>query len=128
VGLRDSIPSFDSGDTTIEIVEPEARTATSSVMILVASLGIVSLVLISSGILPESARWVPLGIFLFLMVSNPIVTLPRFWEAIIILLMYALLLGYVIVYHLESAANTMLVAVTLLLIVFLFEYPRRFSL
>lgn len=127
-GLRDRL-SFESGDRTIEFVEPPARGITGNVVILVAIGGVLGLVASSIGLLdPEGWKWLPLGVILFLLGANPIITLPKFWEAITVILMYANIFAYIIIYEPGSMGNAFLVAFTLLMLIVIFEFPRRFNL
>lgn len=129
MSIRDRLPSFESGGKTIEIVEPDARTITSNVVIFIALFGVFGLGLISIGLLPQDSYvWIPLGVITFLMAVNPIVRLNGIWEAIAIILMYVNLLAFMIIYYQDQLTNALLISITLLMIVVIFEYPRRFNL
>lgn len=130
---RDRIPTFGltSGETNEEIViyEPEARDTTTNIILAVAISGIAVMLLVEIGILSEDEfRWLPLGVILALMAANPIVKLKGIWEAITILLMYTNFMSYLIVYHSDDITNSMMLSTALLLVIFVIEYPRRFSI
>lgn len=124
------IPSFEDSDgKTIEVVDPEARGITANIVIGTAIFSLLVMVVIEVGIVSQSEYvWVPLGTILFLMAVNPIIRLDNYWEAILILLMYTNYMAFIIIYFEESITNAMIISLSLMLIVFVFEYPRRFGL
>lgn len=137
MGLIDQIQSFfkkitpkvTSNDETIEIVDPDARDLTANITIGAAVVGILSLLAIDIGILspPPEFVWIPLGVITALLMINPVVRLKGFWEAVVIFLMFANVIGYLIVFERAELTNTLVVAIALFLIVIVVEYPRRFT-
>lgn len=128
MGLFDFLPKVKSGDETIRIVDPEARGLTENLVIFVAFIGVVSIFVMEIGLVsPNQFAWVPLGVNLFLMAGNPFVRLEGFWEAIAIILMYANFMGFIIVFFRPQLTNAVIVSFTLLLVLAIFEYPRRFQ-
>ena len=129
MALSDRIPTFQSGDRTIEFVDPPTRGIIGNIVLLTGFIGIVFMILISIGFLDqETWHWLPLGVFLALMTANPIITLPRFWEAVTVIEMYAIFISYLIIYHMDKITNALILSTVLLFLIIIFEFPRRFNI
>jgi len=134
-GYTDKLPQFRDGesessdsDSRIEIYEPTARTLTTNVILGVGGAGIIGLIGVEIGLLPAAVvEWGVLGVTLALMMANPVVELESVWEAAVILLMYLNFIGYLIVYHSGTVENAVLISVVVLLVILVFEFPRRFG-
>lgn len=125
--IKSRIPTFKSNNKTVEFTNPPARGISSKIMIWVSIFGIFSLLMTEIGIAGESLRWVVLGVLMFLLLANPIVRLEGYWEGIVILLMYMNFLGYIFVFHYEHVTNSLMMATCLLVLIVIFEFPRRWN-
>lgn len=132
MGIRDTLSDLvsleDADGKTIEVYDPAARGWTMRILLFFAFIGILSTIGIDIGLLPQEVEWIPLGVILGLMIVNPMVHAGNFWEAILIMAMFANFLAYIIVIDPAGADNAALIAIALIFVVLIFEFPRRFGL
>lgn len=94
----------------------------------IASMGVLGLMEI--GFLPIVTKWlwIPWGVFMFTAVANPFLLLAGWKESASIVLFFVHLLLYVQLIRPESFNNALILSGVLLIVVMVFEVPRRVSL